>query len=116
MGKTKQAAELAALDLAADLLRLQATRDAQKGYAFQDEQWQKFEDAFPYTETKDQIKAINGKAGHGKRTSHGQISLRRCWFGKTEVALRAAFKAVMDGKQVALRPNDNFVPTASQLI
>ena len=103
--KTKQAAELAALDLAADLLRLQATRDAQKGYAFsKDEQWQKeFEDAFPYTETKDQIKAINEvKQDMEKEQAMDRLVCGDVGFGKTEVALRAAFKAVMDGKQVAL--------------
>ena len=103
--KTKQAAELAALDLAADLLRLQATRDAQKGYAFsKDEQWQKeFEDSFPYTETKDQIKAINEvKQDMEKEQAMDRLVCGDVGFGKTEVALRAAFKAVMDGKQVAL--------------
>ena len=59
--KTKQAAEEAALDLAADLLRLQATRESKSGFAFSiDDQWQKeFEDSFPYVETPDQQKAID---------------------------------------------------------
>ncbi|MBN37414.1 MAG: transcription-repair coupling factor [Opitutae bacterium] len=103
--KTKQAAELAALDLAADLLRLQATRETQKGYAFAaDDQWQKeFEDAFPFTETPDQQKAIDQtKIDMEKEEPMDRLVCGDVGFGKTEVALRAAFKAVMDGKQVAL--------------
>ena len=69
-----------------------------------DEQWQKeFEDAFPYTETKDQIKAINEvKQDMEKEQAMDRLVCGDVGFGKTEVALRAAFKAVMDGKQVAL--------------
>jgi transcription-repair coupling factor (superfamily II helicase) len=103
--KTKQAAEMAALDLAADLLRLQATRETQKGYAFAaDDQWQKeFEDAFPFTETPDQQKAIDQtKVDMEKEEPMDRLICGDVGFGKTEVALRAAFKAVMDGKQVAL--------------
>ena len=103
--KTKQAAETAALDLAADLLRLQATRETQKGHAFSpDDQWQKeFEDAFPYTETPDQQKAIDQtKADMEKEEPMDRLICGDVGFGKTEVALRAAFKAVMDGKQVAI--------------
>ena len=103
--KTKQAAELAALDLAADLLRLQATRETQTGYAFAaDDQWQKeFEDAFPFTETPDQQKAIDQtKIDMEKEEPMDRLVCGDVGFGKTEVALRAAFKAVMDGKQVAL--------------
>ncbi len=102
--KTKQAAEIAALDLAADLLRLQATRDTNKGHAFSpDEKWQKeFEDAFPFTETVDQLKAINQvKEDMEKEQPMDRLICGDVGFGKTEVALRAAFKAVMDGKQVA---------------
>lgn len=103
--KTRQAAEMAALDLAADLLRLQATRDTQSGHAFpSDEQWQKeFEDAFPFTETVDQLKAIEQvKEDMEKEQPMDRLICGDVGFGKTEVALRAAFKAVMDGKQVAL--------------
>mgnify|MGYP001159956559 FL=1 len=103
--KTRQAAELAALDLAADLLRLQASRESHSGHAFSpDDQWQKeFEDAFPFTETVDQQKAID----QVKRDMEAEEPMDRLvcgdvGFGKTEVALRAAFKAVMDGKQVAI--------------
>ena len=103
--KTRQAAEMAALDLAADLLRLQATRDTQSGHAFPaDEQWQKeFEDAFPFTETPDQLKAIEQvKLDMEKENPMDRLICGDVGFGKTEVALRAAFKAVMDGKQVAI--------------
>ena len=103
--KAKQAAELAALDLAADLLRLQATRETQRGYAFAaDDQWQKeFEDAFPFTETPDQLKAIDQtKIDMEKEEPMDRLVCGDVGFGKTEVALRAAFKAVMDGKQVAV--------------
>ena len=103
--KAKQAAELAALDLAADLLRLQATRETQRGYAFAaDDQWQKeFEDAFPFTETPDQLKAIDQtKIDMEKEEPMDRLVCGGVGFGKTEVALRAAFKAVMDGKQVAV--------------
>lgn len=102
--KAKQAAEMAALDLAADLLRLQATRDTNRGHAFsQDEKWQKeFEDAFPFNETVDQLKAINQvKEDMEKEQPMDRLVCGDVGFGKTEVALRAAFKAVMDGKQVA---------------
>ena len=103
--KTKQAAEIAALDLAADLLRLQATRETQKGHAFSpDDEWQKeFEDAFPYTETPDQQKAIDqAKEDMEKDEPMDRLICGDVGFGKTEVAIRAAFKAVMDGKQVAI--------------
>ena len=103
--KTKQAAEHAAIDLAADLLRLQATRESQSGHAFPtDDKWQKeFEDSFPYTETVDQQKAIDQvKEDMEKDEPMDRLVCGDVGFGKTEVALRAAFKAVMDGKQVAV--------------
>ena len=101
----KQAAEIAALDLAADLLRLQATRDSNYGHSFSpDDKWQKeFEDAFPFNETTDQLKAINQvKEDMEKEQPMDRLICGDVGFGKTEVAIRAAFKAVMDGKQVAL--------------
>ena len=103
--KTKKEAERAALDLAADLLRLQATRQANNGYAYSpDDQWQKeFEDAFPFTETPDQQKAIDQvKIDMESAEPMDRLICGDVGFGKTEVALRAAFKAVMDGKQVAM--------------
>ena len=103
--KTRQAAESAALDLAADLLRIQATRESKDGFSFAaDDQWQKeFEDAFPYTETPDQQKAIDAvKQDMEEEEPMDRLICGDVGFGKTEVALRAAFKAVMDGKQVAV--------------
>jgi transcription-repair coupling factor (superfamily II helicase) len=103
--KTRQAAESAALDLAADLLRLQATRESKSGFAFSpDDQWQKeFEDAFPYVETPDQQKAIDQvKEDMEEEDPMDRLVCGDVGFGKTEVALRAAFKAIMDGKQVAI--------------
>ena len=103
--KIKSDAERAALDLAADLLRLQATRQANSGFAFaKDDQWQKdFEDSFPYTETPDQQKAIDQvKNDMESAEPMDRLVCGDVGFGKTEVAIRAAFKAVMDGKQVAI--------------
>jgi len=103
--KIKQAAEIAALDLAADLLRLQALRDSEIGHAFSpDDQWQKdFEDSFPYSETADQLLAIQAvKEDMEQEKPMDRLVCGDVGFGKTEVAMRAAFKAVMDGKQVAL--------------
>ena len=77
----KRNAEIAAMDLAADLLRLQATRDSEHGHAFSmDDQWQKeFEDSFPYTETPDQLRAIGEmKVDMESEKTHGSPCLRRC--------------------------------------
>jgi transcription-repair coupling factor (superfamily II helicase) len=103
--KTKEAAELAAIDLAADLLRLQASRDSEVGHAFSvDDQWQKeFEDLFPYTETPDQMRAIlEVKEDMESERPMDRLVCGDVGYGKTEVAMRAAFKAIMDGKQVAI--------------
>ena len=103
--KTKEAAELAAIDLAADLLRLQAARDSDKGYAFSpDDQWQKeFEDSFPYTETPDQLRSIaEVKQDMESEKPMDRLVCGDVGYGKTEIAMRAAFKGMMDGKQVAL--------------
>jgi len=103
--RIKQAAEMAALDLAADLLRLQALRDSEKGYAFApDDQWQKdFEDSFPFSETADQLLAIEAvKLDMECEKPMDRLICGDVGFGKTEVAMRAAFKAVMSGKQVAI--------------
>ena len=103
--KAKQEAERAVRDLAGDLLRVQATRATQTGYAFPpDNNWQReFEAAFEFEETPDQWKAIEA----AKRDLESPKPMDRLLcgdvgFGKTEVAIRAAFKAVMGGKQVAI--------------
>ena len=92
-------------DMTDELLELYAQRKAQRGYAFgQDTDWQRqFEDLFPYEETRDQLKCIE----EIKRDMESTLPMDRLLcgdvgFGKTEVAIRAAFKAVMDSKQVAI--------------
>ncbi len=103
--KVRAAAERATLDLAAELLQVQARREAQPGHAFAgDTVWQKeFEGAFPYTETPDQLKAINDTRSDMEKTRPmDRLVCGDVGFGKTEVAIRAAFKSVMGGKQVAV--------------
>jgi transcription-repair coupling factor (superfamily II helicase) len=103
--KARQAAERATIDLAAELLRIQAAREAQPGYAFPpDTTWQKeFEASFPFTETRDQLKAIQEtKADMERARPMDRLICGDVGFGKTEVAIRAAFKAVQSGRQVAV--------------
>ena len=103
--KARQAAERATLDLAAELLAIQAQREAQPGHAFaEDTVWQReFEAAFPFTETPDQMKAIvSVKADMERTRPMDRLVCGDVGFGKTEVAIRAAFKAVMGGRQVAV--------------
>ena len=103
--KTREAAEIAAIDLAADLLRLQASRDSERGFSFSpDDKWQKeFEDSFPYSETPDQLRSIVEVKGDMESDKPmDRLVCGDVGYGKTEVAMRAAFKAMMDGKQVAL--------------
>jgi len=103
--KTRQAAERATLDVAAQLLEVQAKRDTQPGFACPpDTVWQhEFEGAFPFTETPDQLKAIAAtKADLERVRPMDRLICGDVGFGKTEVAIRAAFKAVMSGKQVAI--------------
>jgi transcription-repair coupling factor (superfamily II helicase) len=103
--KTRAQAERATLDLAAELLRIQAARDAQPGFsAPPDNDWQReFEGAFPFTETPDQLKAIQAaKADMERPRPMDRLVCGDVGFGKTEVAIRAAFKAVQAGKQVAI--------------
>ena len=103
--KARQAAERATLDLAAELLAIQAKREAQPGHAFaEDNVWQReFEAAFPFTETPDQMKAIvDVKADMERTRPMDRLVCGDVGFGKTEVAIRAAFKAVMGGRQVAV--------------
>ncbi len=97
-------AHRAILDYAASLLRLQAEREALPGHPFpSDSEWQReFEAAFLYDETPDQIRAIaDTKADMESPKPMDRLICGDVGFGKTEVAIRAAFKAVMSGKQVA---------------
>jgi transcription-repair coupling factor (superfamily II helicase) len=103
--KSRQAAEHATLDLAAELLRIQAAREAQPGHAFAaDTDWQKeFEASFPFVETPDQLRTIQEtKADMERVRPMDRLICGDVGFGKTEVAIRAAFKAVQDGRQVAV--------------
>lgn len=91
--------------LAFDLVKLYAQRQAQKGFMFsKDTPWQRqFEENFPYEETDDQLTAIEDiKRDMERPMSMDRLLCGDVGYGKTEVALRAMFKAVMDGKQVAL--------------
>ena len=103
--KTKQQAERAVRDVAADLLKIQAQRATQPGHAFgPDTPWQReFESSFLYEETADQLRAI-AEAKHDLEVAKpmDRLVCGDVGFGKTEVAIRAAFKAVMGGKQVAI--------------
>ncbi len=103
--KTRGAAEKATVDFAATLLRVQAQRNTAGGYQFSpDGDWQRaFEATFPWEETRDQHKAIeDAKRDMQEPRAMDRLICGDVGFGKTEVALRAAFKAVMDGKQVAV--------------
>ena len=103
--KTKARAKKAAQDMAGELIQLYAARKRQKGYAFApDAPWQKeFEDNFPYPETDDQLRCIADiKADMESDIPMDRLLCGDVGFGKTEVALRAVMKAIMDGKQVAI--------------
>lgn len=103
--KTKDEAQEAVRDLAAELLSIHAEREALPGYAFkEDVAWQReFEDAFIFEETPDQFKAINEtKSDMERARPMDRLICGDVGFGKTEVAIRAAFKAVMEGRQVAI--------------
>ncbi len=101
----KESAQDAVQDLAAKLLQTQAERQAKRGYRFsKDTAMQaEFESAFPYTETADQLTATDElKRDMEKTRPMDRLLCGDVGFGKTEVAMRAAFKAVMDGTQVAV--------------
>ena len=102
---TKKKARAAVRDIAADLVQLYAKRQAAPGYAFSpDTPWQReMEDNFPFTETEDQYNAIEAvKEDMEKPVPMDRVIVGDVGYGKTEVAVRAAFKAVQDGKQVVL--------------
>lgn len=103
--RVKQKVKQSVKEMAFGLLELYAERETIEGYAFsRDTVWQQeFEEAFPYEETPDQLKAIEDV----KKDMESNLPMDRLLcgdvgYGKTEVAIRAAFKAVMDGKQAAV--------------
>ena len=103
--KAKGKAEKAVADMAKELLEIYAQRQVASGFACEvDSPWQKeFEEAFPFEETPDQLDAIAEiKADMEKARPMDRLLCGDVGFGKTEVAIRAAFKAVMNGKQVAV--------------
>ncbi|MEM7144321.1 MAG: transcription-repair coupling factor [Verrucomicrobiota bacterium] len=103
--RARERAEKSIMDYAAQLLSIQAERDSAKGFAHApDTRWQhEFETSFPYKETPDQITAIQeAKADMESPQPMDRLICGDVGFGKTEVAIRAAFKAVMSGKQVAV--------------
>ncbi len=103
--KAKAHAEQAVRDVASDLLAIQAARETQVGHSFApDTPWQReFEGSFIFEETPDQMKAIVETKGDMERPKPmDRLICGDVGFGKTEVGIRAAFKAVMDGRQVAV--------------
>ncbi|WP_245532919.1 transcription-repair coupling factor [Corynebacterium ulceribovis] len=102
---TKRKARSAVREIADELVKLYAERQSAEGHAFApDSPWQReMEDNFPFTETEDQMQAIEEiKADMEKSSPMDRILIGDVGYGKTEVAVRAAFKAVQDGKQVAV--------------
>ncbi|QGU96568.1 transcription-repair coupling factor [Clostridium bovifaecis] len=103
--KAKNKVKKAINEIAEDLVKLYAIRSTLKGHKFsRDTVWQKqFEDEFPYEETPDQIAAIEDiKRDMESGRAMDRLLCGDVGYGKTEVAIRAAFKAVMDGKQVSI--------------
>src|SRR5215469_7880329 len=104
-GKTKGRARKAVREIAAELIRLYSARMASPGYAFgPDTPWQReLEDAFPYIETPDQLGAIDEvKRDMEKPVPMDRLICGDVGYGKTEIAVRAALKAVQDGRQAAV--------------
>jgi transcription-repair coupling factor (superfamily II helicase) len=104
-GRTKQRVRKATANLAQELLSIYASREHSPGFAFSpDTPWQQeLEASFPYIETTDQLEAVQEVKGDMERARPMERLLcGDVGYGKTEVALRAAFKAVLDGMQVAL--------------
>jgi len=103
--RTKARARRAVREIADELIRLYAARQATPGYAFgPDTAWQhELEDAFPFVETPDQLASIDEvKADMERSVPMDRVICGDVGYGKTEIAVRAAFKAVQDGKQVAV--------------
>jgi transcription-repair coupling factor (superfamily II helicase) len=104
-GKKKEKVEEAVRDMAADMIQLQAVRAAQPGFAFPpDSEWLKeFEASFPYQETPDQLTAVAEiKTDLEKSRPMDRLLCGDVGYGKTELAVRAAFKVIDAGKQVAV--------------
>ncbi|HEV8418907.1 MAG TPA: transcription-repair coupling factor, partial [Candidatus Udaeobacter sp.] len=104
-GRAKIKAAASIFDYAGKMLAIQAERQMQPGFAFMpDTKWQtEFERSFPFRETPDQMKAIiDTKIDMERPRPMDRLICGDVGFGKTEVAVRAAFKAVMEGKQVAV--------------
>ncbi|MFB9313569.1 transcription-repair coupling factor [Nocardioides plantarum] len=103
--KRKARARKAVREIAAELIKLYAARQATKGYAFgPDTPWQReLEDAFPFTETPDQLSTVDEvKSDMRQVVPMDRLICGDVGYGKTEIAVRAAFKAVQDGKQVSV--------------
>ncbi|WP_350258583.1 transcription-repair coupling factor [Scrofimicrobium sp. R131] len=103
--KTKQKAQKAVQEIAAELVRLYAARQTAGGFAFSpDTPWQReLEDAFPFQETPDQLLTMDEvKADMEKPVPMDRLLTGDVGYGKTEIAVRAAFKAIQDSKQVAV--------------
>lgn len=103
--RTKSKVTAAVKDIAEDLIKLYAERELERGHAFaaDDDMQMAFENAFPYDETEDQLRSIiEIKQDMEKIRPMDRLLCGDVGYGKTEVALRAAFKAVADGKQAAI--------------
>ena len=103
--KTKERSKAAIANMAGELIKLYAERKVVKGYPFNhDTEWQKeFEYKFPFEETEDQLRCVKEiKKNMERNICMDRLLCGDVGFGKTEVAMRAAFKAVMDSKQVAI--------------
>ncbi|WP_017470338.1 transcription-repair coupling factor [Amphibacillus jilinensis] len=103
--KVKQKVQSKVEDIADELIKLYAEREATKGYAFGKDTvlQQEFEAAFPYQETEDQLRCIEEiKQDMQKSRPMDRLLCGDVGYGKTEVAIRAAFKAIVEGKQVAI--------------
>ncbi|SFF03534.1 transcription-repair coupling factor [Alteribacillus iranensis] len=103
--KVKRKVESSVQDIADDLIKLYAEREASVGYAFSNHETEEnaFASSFPYQETEDQLRAIQEiKEDMEKERPMDRLLCGDVGYGKTEVAIRAIFKAILDGKQVAM--------------
>ncbi|QOR66714.1 transcription-repair coupling factor [Cytobacillus suaedae] len=103
--RVRKKVESSVQDIADDLIKLYAEREASKGYAFSPDgdMQREFEDAFAYQETEDQLRSIHEiKVDMERERPMDRLLCGDVGYGKTEVAIRAAFKAIHDGKQVAI--------------